>query len=182
MKMKIKIQTSAAPFLTTAIALATISGCAVSDPDRHYKPQADDAKVIFRSVNMPMSVDFSVSSNTAVCKGFERVGLVRDEGRGVLLPWIVNLTGKFNKVPGQLQAPVPGDSLIQVKGFGSWEGGSCGPVAASFSTQKGDAYLVEFVWVGTSSCSLRVSDVTVPGDAKPVVVSYRLCPRAMLGD
>lgn len=68
---------SAFSLLATVITLAMISGCAVADPDRHYTAQPDDAKVIFRSVNMPMNVDFSVSSNAAACKGFERVGLDR---------------------------------------------------------------------------------------------------------
>jgi hypothetical protein len=173
---------SATFLAATVMALAAISGCAVSDPDRRYAEQPTDAKIIFRSINMPMNVDFSVSSSTAGCKGFERVGLVRDEGKGVLLPWIVKLTGKFNKIPGELQAAVPGDVRMQVKGFGSWDAGKCGPVAATFPTRAGDTYLVEFVWSGISACSMRVSDVTVPSQAKAVGASYQSCPRAMFGD
>jgi hypothetical protein len=168
--------------LAAAITLAAITGCAVPDPDRLYTAQDNDAKVVLRSIGMPMNVDFSISSKSDACQGFERVGLVRDEGRGVLLPWIANLSSRLNRVPGELRAQVPGDSLIQVKGLGVWDAGRCGPVAASFPTQKSDTYLVEFVWTGTASCSLRASDITVPTQTKPVAARYRLCPRTMVGD
>jgi hypothetical protein len=172
---------SSASVFTAAITLAAISGCAVPDPDRNYTVQDNDAKVVLRSIGMPMNVDFSISSKFDACQGFERVGLVRDEGRGVLLPWVANLSSRLNRVPGELRAQVPGDSLIQVKGMGVWDAGRCGPVAASFPTQKGDTYLVEFVWTDTASCSLRVSDITVPTQPQPLAAKYRLCPRKMVG-
>jgi hypothetical protein len=62
-----------------------------------------DPNVVFRSKGMPMAVMYSVSSSPQACQGFERVGRVFDSGRGVLLPWIANLSEKANKRIGRTE-------------------------------------------------------------------------------
>jgi hypothetical protein len=174
-------------FAAATVMAAGLSGCvAVPDPDRHYIAQDNDAKLILRSnsINLPMRVRFSVSSNAAACKGFEQIGFVGDDGKAVLSPWVYKqVVSRNGPPPVELQAGVPGDGVIQVKGFGAWGfGSSCGPIAATFPAKKGDTYLVEFVWNGTTSCSMRVNDVTVPTETRSVAASYRYCrPAEWLG-
>jgi len=166
--------------LATLIGSALIvSGCAAPDPQRVYASKSDDAKMTFRSVNMPMRVEFGLSSSGKSCEAFEQVGHVRDDGKHVLLPWIVKLTSKFDKTPTSLEALVPANRTVQVKGYGSWDGGRCGPLVAKFSADAASAYLVEFVWSGTSACSMLVWDVTVPADTKSVMYERLFCPRSI---
>jgi hypothetical protein len=163
-------------FIGSALIL---SGCAVPDPQRVYASKGDDAKLTFRSANMPMRVEFGLSSSSKSCEAFEQVGHVRDDGKHVLLPWIVNLTSKFDKTPTSLEALVPANRTVQVKGYGSWDGGRCGPLVAKFSADAAAAYLVEFVWSGTSACSMLVWDVTIPADTKSVAYERLFCPRSI---
>ena len=158
-----------------------ITACASIDPPRNYVAQSNDAKLTFRSVNMPMEAGFSVSSSPKPCEGFERVGLVRDGGRQVLLPWIANLSDRLNRIPTSLEARAPSGKELQVKGLGSWFNGasrsSCGPLAAKFVPIESGSYLVEFVWSGTSACSMRVSNVTIPDKPELVPTQRLACSR-----
>lgn len=167
---------------STLFALVTLlSACAMPDPPRNYTAQANDARLVLKSINMPMNVDYSVSSSTARCDGFEKVGTVRDSGRGTLLPGIAKMTNVFNKTPTQLDAKVPVDKPVQVKGYGNWfdgaSKGACGPLVAKFSVDPSASYLVEFVWSGTVACTLRVSDVSDPAAVKPVPAQMDSCPK-----
>jgi hypothetical protein len=180
--MKLLTNRWLAVFLISSLLL----GCAAPDPQRTYVGKSNDAKLIVRSANMPMNVAFSVSSSTKSCEGFERIGTVRDSGRGVLLPWIANLTERASRVPVEQQAAIPAEQVIQVKGYGHWMdsggNGRCGPLVAKFSVDPGTTYLVEFVWAGTSACSMRVSDISVATEVRPVPFERGFCrPPTLFG-
>jgi hypothetical protein len=128
---------------------------------------------------MPMHAVFGLSSIPKSCEAFEQVGHVRHSGEHVLLPWIVQLTSKFDKTPTYLEAMVPANRAVQVKGFGSWDGGRCGPLVAKFTADAASAYVVEFVWSGTSACSMLLWDVTVPANTKSVAYERLFCPRSI---
>jgi hypothetical protein len=133
---------------------------------------------------MPMAVMYSVSSSPQACQGFEHVGRVFDSGRGVLLPWIANLSEKANKRIGRTEVSrvrtVSANVPIQVKGYSAWADSSanalqtttweqsCGPLVTTFTPEASKTYLVKFVFSGTSSCRQQVSDITNPQQPVPV--------------
>ena len=182
--------------VTTALLL---SGCA--DPPRNYAARADDAKVVFRTVNtqpvfgLRMTADYSISSETTPCDGFESVGVVRDGSKtevpykDKLLPWIVKAGEKLIKFDDQInwiamerQAAVPGGAFVQVKGLGHWVNngsrGACGPLMATFHAEKAKTYVVEIVWNHIASCSMRIADITLPEHPDAVTTRPFKCTRA----
>jgi hypothetical protein len=181
--------------ITTALLL---SGCA--DPPRNYASRADDAKVIFRTVNtqpvfgLRMTADYSISSEARPCEGFESVGVVRDGSKtevpykDKLLPWVVKAGEKLikfddqiNWIPVERQAAVSGGTFVQVKGSGHWvqngSRGACGPLMAIFHAEKANAYVVEIVWNHIASCSMRIADITLLEHPKAVTSRPFRCTR-----
>lgn len=66
-------------------------------------------------------------------------------GRSVLLPWIADMSEKFNRIPARQEAAIPAHHVIQVKGYGSWwdmGGGSCGPLVAKFPVLPSGGFLI----------------------------------------
>ncbi len=144
----------------------------------------DASKLVFKSRGMPAIVAYSISSSPENCQGFERVGRVFDSGRGVLLPWIANLTEKANKGINRaevsrerkVQAGVP----VQIMGYSRWSNSnanalqtiiwsqSCGPLVTSFRPEASRTYLVEFVFGGANGCQQQISDITNPEQPIPV--------------
>jgi hypothetical protein len=169
--------------LTLCFTGALLLGCTTvpPDPPRNYVGKSNDAILVVRSTDMPMGVEFSVSASAKACDGFESIGVVRDSGRGVLLPWIARLTDRLSSAPVERRASIPAGQVVQVKGYGSWRdsagSGYCGPLVAKFPVVSGSTYLVEFVWKGTSACSIRVADTSVAGDVRPVPFERGVCPR-----
>ncbi|MHA6885010.1 hypothetical protein [Ralstonia pseudosolanacearum] len=144
----------------------------------------DDSKLIFKSRGMPAIVAYSISSSPQNCQGFERVGRVFDSGRGVLLPWIANLTEKANKGINRAEVSrernVKAGVPIQVMGYSRWSNSSanalqttiwsqsCGPLVTSFKPGASRTYLVEFVFGGANGCQQQISDITNPEQPIPV--------------
>lgn len=160
-----------------------LSGCAVPTP-RTYTAKENDPKLIMKSTGMPMNVEYAINSSEVNCENFEYVGMVRDSGRGVLLPWIANLTERLNKVPTQLDSMVPADKKVQIRSYWKWydgtSKGSCGPLVTTFTPHASGTYLVEFVWEGTASCTSRVFDITNPSEKKTVPAQFQYCPRSFM--
>jgi hypothetical protein len=167
------------------VLLAALGGCATPEPPKNFGANPGDPRLILKSTNMPMNVDYSISAGEKPCDDFEKVGTVRDSGRGVLLPWIANMSETFNKTPTKLETTIPGGKDIQVKAYGNWfdstSKGFCGPIVTKFPANASRTYLVEFVWAGTSACSVRVSDITDPTSAKSVAATAHDCPRPLFG-
>jgi hypothetical protein len=131
-----------------------------------------------------MNVDYSIGTADLSCKDLESVGTVRDKGKNVLLPWIVKLTEKVNRVPDQIEKLVPAEQAVQVSGRGSWldsnSKGHCGPVIVSFVPAAQRTYLVEFVWQSSSRCTSQVFDVTDPVERVPVQTVSKSCERSFI--
>ncbi|MGH8808108.1 MAG: hypothetical protein ACREX0_09540 [Noviherbaspirillum sp.] len=169
------------------LALTTIAfvlcGCAMHAP-RTYTAKENDPTLILKSTGMPMNVEFAVNSGEVSCENFEHIGIVRDSGRGVLLPWIANMTEKLNSVPTQLHSVVPAHKQVQVRSYGKWydstSKGSCGPLVTTFTPQASSTYLVEFMWEGTARCASRVSDITNSLEKKSVPTQFQYCPRSFM--
>jgi hypothetical protein len=163
---------------TTAalVACVVIAACASVDPPRRYVPKTNDAKLNFRSVNLPSEVTFSVSADPRACEGFEHVGTVSGQ---VLVP--ANPSHWTNRIPPHLEARVPAGKEVQVKGLGGWFDaeslGLCGPLAGKFVPAESASYLIEFIWSGTSACSMRISNVTVSNKPEPVPAQRLACTR-----
>ncbi|MEJ7805794.1 MAG: hypothetical protein WKG03_07735 [Telluria sp.] len=135
---------------------------------------AGTAKLVFRASGAGHAARYSVSTASEACQGFEPVGNVAYSGRGVLLPWIANMTERTRGAVLNTQTHIsrtaqPGQS-IQVRGMGNWQEGSglfsrsgnCGPLASRFTPVAGRAYLIDFVWRRDLSCSMVVTDSTDP--------------------
>ncbi|MBS0309120.1 MAG: hypothetical protein JSS58_09130 [Proteobacteria bacterium] len=164
--------------------IAMLTGCAPSKP-YVYEAKENDPKLVLKSTGMPMNVHYAVTSNEEnPCENFEDVGVVRDSGRGTLLPWIARLTEKLNKVPLQLKSRVSSSKPIYVSGYGKWSDGaskgSCGPIVTKFIPNESSTYLVEFVWEGMERCTSRVFDITKAGEKKAIPVEYKFCPRSAM--
>lgn len=133
---------------------------------------------------MPMNVEYSVGPVELACKELGKAGTVRDKGKAVLLPWIVKLTEKLNRVPDQIETIVPAQVAVQVAAYGSWydstSKGHCGPVNMAFLPAEKHTYLVEFIWRGTSACGSKVFDVTDPTARVAVVAIPKVCPRSFM--
>ena len=162
-----------------AVQLA-LSGCA-SKYLEPAVPDPGDAVMLIRSSGMPMIVQYSISVDEEMCKGFETVGSVfANTAKGKVLPWIARLDEKSRRLLGattELKIRVRPDRPIQVKGYSNWTGGSssgsCGPLVTQFTPVSSHTYLVEFLWNGTISCAQAVFDVTNPDEkiAIPVEAS-----------
>ncbi|QCP49948.1 hypothetical protein FAZ95_12630 [Trinickia violacea] len=151
--------------------------------------QADKAKLVFRSKGMPMSVMFWQSTSAQACGDFQPVGAVFDSGRGVLLPWIANLTEKLNRPlrkveTSRVQYVEPGTpvqvkaltkSVDQPTSMSPVQTYSCGPIVTSFNPEKAHAYLVEFDFQGMQSCSQHVTDITDAAHPVPVEPQAPAC-------
>ncbi|QVX42050.1 hypothetical protein J4H89_24925 (plasmid) [Ralstonia solanacearum] len=145
---------------------------------------SDDPKIVFKSRGMPAIVAYSISSSPQNCQGFERVGRVFDSGRGVLLPWIANVTEKANKAVNRAEVSrerqVPAGVPVQIMGYSRWSNSStnaiqttiwsqsCGPLVTSFRPEASRTYLVEFVFGGANGCQQEISDITNPEQPIPV--------------
>jgi len=131
------------------------------------------AKLVMRAQGAPFTAAFEVSRAVAPCEGFEKVGTATDLGRGVVYPWVANMTTAltFGRKPrGYLEIEVDPAQRIQLRANSFQHGrefSSCGPFAAAFVPAVNRAYLVEFTW-HDSTCSMRVSDATDPQRPVPV--------------
>ena len=132
------------------------------------------AKLIVRG-NGPRDVAFSTSSTENACDSFKPLATVHDAGRGVVYPWIADLS------PGKGFAAIdltPGQSVV-VRADSSWTGyiatgnmsstspGHCGPHYAKFTPLANRAYIVEANWAG-NDCSQQILDATNPDAPLPV--------------
>lgn len=139
------------------------------------------AKLVMRSEGSSGTVEFSMRTFSDDCNNFKSLGSVKYSGRGVIYPWIADLT-QSSKIPGFLSSElVPGQSVL-IRGNGSWNSatsygsgsnmtlvssGKCGPLLSRFTPVAGHAYLVQFNWEN-NICKQNVFDATNP-DA-PVLV------------
>ena len=130
----------------------------------------DFARVIYKSSGMPMAVAFSTGSSGQACEAFQPVGTVADSGRGVLLAGVARLEEALNKsvakVDPYLSREVAGGVVLRVRGrvgedhVSRYAPYSCGPIAGSFTPEKGRTYVVDFDMNGTQTCSEHVTDIT----------------------
>lgn len=159
--------------------LLALGGCAqkymepaVSDPS--------DAVLVIRSNGMPMLVQYSISFDEEMCKGFEKVGTVfANTAKGRVSSWIAKFDEKTRRLTGattELKVRIKPDRPIQVKAYSSWSDygagmrrdSSCGPLVSRFTPAGSHTYLVEFLWGDSASCGQAVSDITNPAEKKPV--------------
>jgi hypothetical protein len=134
------------------------------------------AKLVVRSGGGSYDVHFSINKQDDTCHGFNKFATTRDNGRGVLLPWIADM----NPGPDGFAATeiTPGQTVI-VSGESSWlsatktgnvttsSSGHCGPKYSKFTPAVNHAYIVEFNWVG-DSCEQSLVDATDPDAPIPV--------------
>ncbi|WP_433694034.1 hypothetical protein [Herbaspirillum seropedicae] len=157
--------------------LGMLAGCAGGVPEYKELPVAtvvvkdSQARIVFRSVGMPMAVDYAVDSSTPTSQGFTPIGRVFHSGREKLLPWIATLTeksrGAISNDQPQIEKTVDAEHLIRIRGTSGWSdvgqqittSGSCGPLFSQFTPEGGKTYLVEFRFNGTSSCSQQVYEI-----------------------
>lgn len=177
------------------LALGVISGCsnlgkpysqidpagALEDTRKHngyyslksVKPGT--AKLVMRSDGDPKDVLFSISSDEAVCGGFKELGTTRDSGRGVIYPWIADLSeiGRRGPVGFVASDLTPGQTIV-VRGHGSGVTTArfdrCGPRYSQFTPQENHAYLAQFTWT-RKGCQQSIADVTDPDAPVPVGVA-----------
>jgi len=156
--------------LTLALFLC---GCA-NDPIRHYTAKETDASLVMRSSGDAV-IQYSLSSETGTCGGFEYVGLVNESTYGLPRSWLASMP---EKIPEKTrQAQIPTDTELRIKGYARANRGdaSCGPLVATFLPEPGRAYEVEFKW-HTRGCGMMVSDVTEENNPKPIAIKMRSCP------
>jgi len=134
------------------------------------------AKLVLRSERFPANVSFSMSDAEETCD-FKDLGSVRDSGRGVVYPWIADLTESLRpgtKPSGFIATDLVPGGRVLIRGYGSWAGfgstplsGECGPLLSEFTPVANRAYLVRFTWEG-GYCRQRVFDATDPDAPIPV--------------
>lgn len=157
--------------------LGILSGCAGSVPEYKEPPVAtvavedNQARIVFRSAGMPMTVNYAVDSLTPDSKGFTPVGRVFHSGREKLLPWIAAMTeksrGAISNEQPQIEKTVDAEHQIRIRGTSGWyepgqsmnTSGLCGPIFSQFTPKGGKTYLVEFRFNGTNSCSQQVYEI-----------------------
>lgn len=80
-------------------------------------PDAQHAKLVFRSDGEGIPVAFKFSNSTKDCDAFERVGNVFHSGREVLTPWVARMTEGLAKIQGiatERQKIVAADAPVQI--------------------------------------------------------------------
>lgn len=180
------------------VSVAVLSGCALGKHYSEIDPEGakedirqhngyyalksvtpGTTKLVLRSAGAGHSVLYSSSTAANACEGMEKQGTVRDSGRGVVYPWIANMTlgMSFHKAFLEQELPATTSSL-QVEGlgtitrnnaFGLQSARQCGPHTLRFQPKVDRAYLVEYVFKG-DACSMGVVDATDPDAPLPVPV------------
>jgi hypothetical protein len=133
------------------------------------------AKLVVRSGGGSYDVRFSINKQDDACQGFNKFATTRDNGRGVLLPRIADMSpgpdgfASTDLAPGKTVV-VRGESsylTMTPAGGNSVSSGHCGPMYSKFTPELNHAYIVEFNWVG-KSCEQSVVDATDPDAPVPV--------------
>lgn len=123
------------------------------------------AKVLFRSEGSGALVVFASSTSPVACEGFSKLEPVRNSGRGVLYPWIADMTMAHSNAKGFRVKEFEPTEGLQVRSSAWLSGGTgfrsqrCGPVASRFRVNADRIYLVEYVWEG-NTCRQDIFDVT----------------------
>ncbi|WP_312740232.1 hypothetical protein [Cedecea neteri] len=166
--------------------LGLLTGCTEGVPKYKEPPVAtvavknNQARIVFRSAGMPMTVNYAVNSSTPTSEGFTPIGRVFHSGREVLLPWIATMTENARKTISdeqlQIEKTVDAEHSIRIRGMSAWSdydqhihtSGSCGPLFSQFIPEGGSTYLVEFRFKGTDSCSQQVYKIGASEERLPV--------------
>lgn len=193
-------------FFATAWVVLSLSGCSLGKTYSQIDPEGakedirqhtgyyalksvslDTTKLVLRSAGASYAVQFSTSTSTTACEGLEKQGTVRDQGRGVIYPWIANMGRGLSGNRGFLEQELETlPESIQVQGYASLQSsntlysttGHCGPLTVQFQPKANRAYLVNFLFEG-NACRMQVSDSTDP-DA-PIPVSTESIPGCKRG-
>jgi len=153
------------------------------------KRPAESTRLVMRGFGRPFTGSFELNASQDQCTGFERAGSFAVVGRGVLLPWIADMTSRMSltgKMDEFLAKDIQPSQPIAVKAYGGWadyeqatktsSNGRCGPVSAAFLPQPGRAYLAEMDWSG-GQCQLKISDATDPDSLIPMeALPMKSCP------
>ncbi|SMG29099.1 hypothetical protein [Cedecea sp. NFIX57] len=168
------------------VMLGLLTGCTEGVPKYKEPPVAtvavknNQARIVFRSAGMPMTVNYAVNSSTPTSEGFTPIGRVFHSGREVLLPWIATMTENARKTISdeqlQIEKTVDAEHRIRIRGMSAWSdydqhihtSGSCGPLFSQFIPEGGSTYLVEFRFKGTDSCSQQVYKIGAGEERLPV--------------
>lgn len=160
---------------TLAVIAMTLilAGCA-NEPLRSYSPNADDASLVMRSSG-GATVQYSLSSETGTCGGFEYVGLVSESAYGLPGSWLSSMPEKIRMQARETRVSI--NTELRIKGYARADRGdaSCGPLIASFQPEARKAYAVEFKWLDRG-CGMVVRDVTDADSPKSVTTKIRSCP------
>jgi len=123
------------------------------------------SKVVFRSEGSGALVGFASSTSPVACEGLSKLEPVRNSGRGVIYPWIADMTMAHSNAKGFRVKEFEPTEGLQVRSSAWLPGGNgirsqrCGPVASRFRLNADKIYLVEFVWEG-KTCRQEIFDVT----------------------
>lgn len=137
--------------------------------------KAGSAKVVMNAHGAPFSASFDVSASDRVCEGFTRVGTATDLGRGIVYPWVADMTASLSlgaKAKGFVETEVTPGKRLQVRSSSYQHGrqfATCGPFALSFTPAVDRANLVQFLWA-ERSCTMTVVDATNPDQPLPIQV------------
>ena len=145
-----------------------------------------ETKLVLRSEGSPAPVGFSISSASQNCEGFSAQEFVRDNGHGVLLPWIAKLTAGRGFIDKSVAPAQP----VQVRAYSNWSSatgtgapgsvvsvasGRCGPLVLKFTPAPNRNYLARLSYPG-DQCSLVIMDATDPDAPTPVDAEALNCP------
>lgn len=105
-------------------------------------PDAQHARLIFKTDGAGIPVIFKFSNSAEDCEGFERIGSVFHSGREVLTPWVAKMTEGLAKLQGvavERQKIVPSDTPVQI-----WTQSPTfnRPLALRFTPKGAKVYLV----------------------------------------
>ncbi len=129
------------------------------------------SKLVVRNRRIGFRSAFETNSSSTDCNAYEKLGTTVDAGRGVLLPWVADLSQSLTlgkKDQGFIETTlVPGQS-IQVRAHASMassgpgtSSASCDAVYIRFTPEVNRAYLVELN-VSQKDCVLSVVDASNP--------------------